>query len=438
MLPVNGKYTTARIMIDDVEKEAMAQIIAFINNESFTNPVVIMPDVHAGTGAVIGFTMELGDRVIPNVVGVDECCGMFYVRLSAGALFNILFDELDEKVRAAIPMGMNVHKTAILDMEKDFPWAELQKTAVEFTQKYNERYGTSYKTPVMDYRWFLDLCKRIDIDVNYAIKSLGTLGGGNHFIEIGRDDFGQVGVTVHSGSRNLGARMCNHWQRIAVHRRHERLGLIIDKDAEIAKIKAKYPKKEWNKRIKALAAHQKKVLASDDLEYLEGDDMFGYLLDSVFALVYADTSRRLMADIVINLLAETDRFEEISTVHNYISPKDFIIRKGAIASYTDRRMIIPFNMEEGLLIVDGRSNPDWNYSAPHGAGRRWSRRDAKKLLNQEQAEADLREAGVYASAVPLDEAKDAYKDSRAIEEAIGPTAHIIRRVVPLLNFKARK
>jgi RNA-splicing ligase RtcB len=315
-------------------------------------------------------------------------------------------------------------------------WEEVQKEAVLFAEKFNDRYNTKFRVPVFNHDWYNQMCHRVGVDTNYATCSIGTLGSGNHFIEIGVAEDGYIWVIVHSGSRNLGLKACNYWQGVAVEKRHQRLGLRVDKEAEIARIKATYPKREWNHHIKGINARNKRILASDHLEYLEGEDMFGYLLDSVFLYHYAHLSRQIMSRIIRELLGVDDYRESVNTVHNYVNYRDFIIRKGAVASYKHVGMIIPFNMEDGTLICEGKSNPEWNYSAPHGAGRLFSRGDAKRKLKLDKAKADMKAKGIYSSVIPLDEVRSAYKPAEVIEQAIGPTATIVHRIRPLMNFKA--
>lgn len=436
MLIFTGKYASACVMIDDVEKETIEQIFKFVNDDSFSNPIVVMPDTHAGKGAVIGFTMPFNQRVIPNVVGVDIACGMYSVKLHKDALNGIHLNVLDERIRAAIPMAQEVRRQPGLRMNSQFDWALLQKEVSLFASGFRERTGLIFKIPTTDEAWFGQLCRRVGIDMDYAVRSIGTLGSGNHFIEVGRDEEDFVWVTVHSGSRNLGLKIANHWQKVAVARRMERLGLVFDKETEIHKIKATYPKENWNDHIRALHGRHNKNLSSNGLEYLEGEDMYSYLIDSVFAYQYARHSRKLMSNIVLSLLGNPEVRESINTVHNYIDHHDFIIRKGAIASYKDHLMVVPFNMEDGLLICEGKSNPEWNFSAPHGAGRLFSRTKAKAELNVDAARSSMKEKGIYTSVLPPDELRGAYKPAEVIEQAIEPTASIVHRVRPILNLKA--
>jgi RNA-splicing ligase RtcB len=205
MITLPGKYSTAKIMIDQIEPECMAQVISFINHPAFTNPVAIMPDTHSGKGSVIGFTMPLTDKVIPNVIGVDIGCGMLSVNLEKQSLD---YQEIDRQIRENIPFGVNVHSRGIYHMKNEFPWEASNKRIVGLFKRFGEEQKIFY-----DMDWFSSKCKQIKIDQAYAINSIGTLGGGNHFIEFGTSEAtGDIWLTVHSGSRNFGKRVCDFWQ----------------------------------------------------------------------------------------------------------------------------------------------------------------------------------------------------------------------------------
>lgn len=397
MITINGKYTTAKVMIDNVESSCLSQIYNFVNNEAFTNPVAIMPDTHAGMGTVIGFTMKLGDKVIPNTIGVDIGCGMRMLTLGKNIFSDMEKEEIDENIRFTIPFGFNVNEKPVIDMENDFPWLEAVKEAIDFTNAFNRRFNTEFSATAFSYEWFLEKCKKIGMDTVRAELSIGTLGGGNHFIEVGKSEVtGNYAITVHTGSRQYGEKTCRFWQTIA--------------------------KETVGKR--------------GGYEYLEGENMFGYLMDMLFAQKYAQFNRITILKRIKEKVGYENGIEEIESVHNYIDFNDFIIRKGAITSYEGQKMIIPFNMRDGLLICEGKSNQEWNYSAPHGAGRVMSRGEAKKRILLEKFRDDMK--GVYSTSVckaTLDEAPDAYKDPSIIEEAIGPTAEIVDRVKPVINLK---
>jgi tRNA-splicing ligase RtcB len=391
MLEYKGKYGKAKVMIDDIDQATVSQIYEFLNHEAFTNSVAIMPDTHAGNGAVIGFTMKMTNMIIPNVVGVDINCGMHSINVGKHCLVKWTRPQIDELIRKYIPFGTNAH-TKPMKLNDDF-WTRVNEEHRLFTMKYNKRFGTSYNLKIHDDKWLDQKC--IDINMNYTrvIQSMGTLGGGNHFIELGQSEkTGDYWFTVHSGSRQFGLKICNYWQRKA---------------------------------------------GKGALAYLTGDDMFGYLSDMVVAQMYAHYNRHTMIDLILEAcdLSWSNVKGEMSTAHNFIDFNDFIIRKGAIRSYKGQQMIIPLNMEDGILICEGKSNPEWNFSAPHGAGRLGSRRWAKETLDLEKSEQNMKEKNIYFSKLPKDELKGAYKDSSVIENSIGPTANIIDKIKPVIAMK---
>ncbi len=443
MITVKGKYTVAYVMIDSIDEETLKQINTIVNHPAFTNPIYIMPDTHAGKGAVIGFTMEMGQCIIPNIVGVDINCGMLTFEIEN--LWPFKHDptphylNIDREIRKKIPFGTEVHTNSTYSYKiAHFPWKMVNEEARLFTLAYNKRYSTNYAPPKYNKEWFVDKCEQIGMDVHRAIKSIGTLGGGNHFIEIGKCQEGRFWVTIHSGSRQFGQKIASFWQKKAAE------NMMINKlgsmENAIRKIKEELPKQRWQKEIiKAKKARKYKV---NGLEYLEGSDMFGYLTDMVFTQAYADENRKVMKELVLEVVIKKLNGEKIACSHNYIDFRDFIIRKGAISAYKGEGMIIPFNMEDGTLICEGKGNPEWNYSAPHGAGRLWSRSKAKKVAEEkglvEAARKRMKQGGIYASSLPADELCSAYKDCAVIEEAIKPTVRIIRRIKPIIAIKEHK
>jgi len=436
MITVTGKYTTAKIMIDYVEESAMSQIHHFVNHLAFTNPIAIMSDVHAGKGSVIGFTMQMTDKIIPNVIGVDIACGMQSINIGKNLVTTLA--EMDRQIRNEIPFGQNVQEKAVFNFKNDFPWHRVNVLAEKFSTEYHKKYGIRLLPPKYDMDWFMVKCQDIGIDVRRAINSIGSLGGGNHFIETGvsqkNDDYW---ITIHSGSRNFGLKICNYWQGKA------RKILTQDKKAELEAIinNARIEFKTEPRKIKETIAaartemHLGENINMNGCEWLEGDNASSYLFDMIFAQVYADMNREHMIRLIEDILG-IDRIDEIITVHNFIDFKDFVIRKGAIRSYKDERMIIPFNMRDGILVCEGKSNEEWNFSAPHGAGRLMSRSQAKKKLILDDFQTQME--GIYSTSVglgTLDEAPNAYKDAKIIEDAIGPTAIIIDRIRPIHNMK---
>lgn len=406
MFEINGKYTNAQVMIDVIEEGCFKQIQGFVNHPAFTNPVAIMPDTHAGKGSVIGFTMPMTDKTIPNVIGVDIGCGIRAVK------FNFDFDSslnnlatIDKNIRKHIPLGFEVNSHALCNI----------------------------KDVVEDQSEFLELCKKIGADSDNVEKSIGSLGGGNHFIEIGKDLNNEYWLTIHTGSRNFGLKVANYYQKLAesILKESQKSASQSERDRILSSV----PPRERGAALKAM--HLKyNIGLPKDLAWLEDGLADEYIRAMVIAQDYAQTNREIIIDKILktcNFTAE----ESIESVHNYIDPTDKIIRKGAIRAYTYEKMIIPFNMRDGILICEGRSNKDWNYSAPHGAGRVMSRSAAKKNLKlnkfQEQMQ-DVFSTSVNAST--LDEAPDCYKSSNIIEDAIAPTAKIINRIIPIYNLKA--
>ena len=432
MIPLTGKYTSAKIMIDDVEESAMAQIVSFLNHPAFTEPVAIMSDVHAGKGSVIGFTMPLTAKVIPNIVGVDIGCGV--VSVNIGKTLPLSLDLIDHKIRQNIPFGTDIHAKPVLNMEKEFPWRQATVLAQKFSVAYRGRFG---ETEAVDYTmdWFLEKCGAIrDKGIHRFLNSFGTLGGGNHFIELGLSDLGDYWLTVHTGSRNFGKCVCEYWQNKA--RKFVQVDRRNDIQAEIERMKREITDgKALFHRIKEFKAQVKLGVDTGQTEWLEGQNAAGYLYDMIFSQVYAEVNRKHILKIVYDILG-LQPVDSIESVHNYIDFRDFIIRKGAIRSYEGERFILPFNMRDGILICTGRSAPDWNFSAPHGAGRLMGRSHAKKTLSLEEFKTQMQ--GIYSTSVgpgTLDESPMAYKDSRVIEEAIGPTAAVIGRIKPVLSMK---
>lgn len=402
MFEIKGKYTTAKVMIDNIEPECMAQIVSMTNNEAFTNPIAIMPDTHSGKGSVIGFTMEVGDKIIPNIVGVDIGCGMLSFCIGKVKLDHV---ELDKKIREQIPFGMNVREVP----------AKLATAIVS---------GPLYK----------ELYNRVGIDEKYALNSIGSLGGGNHFCEIGVDENENTWITIHTGSRNLGKKVCEYWQNIATLKSINK-GMSFNDGVKL--IKTNFPKSEWNKEIGILRNKMNMTkIRSTGLEYLEGEDKDGYLNDMYMAQNYAKLNRRVIRNVILDILKLISYMliDEIETVHNFIDPVDNIIRKGAIRSYKGEVCIIPFNPAVGLLFCEGKSNSEWNYSAPHGAGRIMSRSAAKKNITNEMAEKSM--GKVFSTNIPIDENPLVYKDPLIIEKCIEPTITILNRVIPIHSMKA--
>lgn len=429
MFEINGKFTNAKIFIDEVDETTLSQIYSMINCEAFNNPISIMPDCHAGAGSVIGFTMPLGDKIIPNVVGVDISCGMLARKVEGKVYFTNKkeFEEFDNFVKTKIPFGFEIHKKSVINVERHFPYQEALKIAMNFKTSYEQKFNkTIPSVPNYNYEWFKNKCKQVGVDCKKIEASLGSVGGGNHFIEVGKDLSKQLWITVHSGSRHFGKKVCEYWQKRAQ---------IIDHTNDINEIiKNTKDKSQIQSRIQEFK--NKQISKPKGLEWLEDIDYFGYLYDMIFCQVYASINRKIISDMIIKDYLKSYPSEEIESIHNYIDFKDMVIRKGAISSYQNQKMVIPFNMKDGILVCEGKSNSEWNYSAPHGAGRIMSRSKAKASLNLEDYKKEME--GIYSTCISkytLDESPMVYKNPEMIKKCIEPTAIIIDRIEPILNIK---
>lgn len=386
-----------------IENEAVKQIEKLSEYEPYKDSQIrIMPDVHAGKGCTVGTTMILDKAVTPNLVGVDIGCGMYVVPLGK---VEIDLEKFDKVVNTKIPCGFNIHDKA-------------QRVYMGLNM--------------------LNCRKAIDIDM--ANRSIGSLGGGNHFIEINEDSDGDKYLVIHSGSRNLGVKVCGYYQQIAVKQGEQR---IKDKSVIIAELKAQGREKEIQSVIKE--ARKNTVPFDKDLAHLEGGNMEAYLYDMGITQNYAKLNRKTIADLILcefpELVANATELP-FHTIHNYIEivlGRQPILRKGAVSAYKGEQLIIPMNMRDGSLICVGKGNADWNWSAPHGAGRLMSRKKAKESINI----SDFQEAmnGIYSTSVcesTIDEAPQVYKPMQSIIDAIGDTVRIVKRIKPIYNFKAKQ
>jgi len=392
-----GKYGKATSMIDEMDEATVGQIYEFLNHEAFTNQIAIMPDCHKGNGAVIGFTMPLDKKVIPNIVGVDIGCGMTSINVGKRVFEKFTREDIDDIIRRKIPFGPKYTINDVFEKEWDRFYKGTNRAIREFVMAYNRYTGRStlhidYPLRYVDQDLMIEKCDMIGMDYHRYIHSMGTLGGGNHFIEISNSkETGDYWLTVHSGSRQFGLKVCQYHQRNA---------------------------------------------GKGALAYLEDVDAFEYLVDMVIAQRYADMNRMVMATEIMKSL-DLMASETVVSVHNFIDFNDFIIRKGAITSYKDQKMVIPWNMEDGIILCEGKSNPEWNYSAPHGAGRAGSRSWAKKRFSSEVAHDRMKSKGIFSSCVPVDEVKEAYKDPSIVEKYLDPTATVIDRLKTVMNFKSK-
>lgn len=398
MLEIKGKVNTAICYAKVIEDEAIEQIRRMCDYE-FTagSKIRIMPDVHAGKGCTIGTTMTVTDKAVPNIVGVDIGCGMYTVELGKAALN---METLDAAAHY-IPSGMAV-------------WEGRQ-----------ERFDL---TGLRCYRALKD-AKRLE-------RSLGTLGGGNHFIEIDMAADGTNYLVIHSGSRNLGKQVAEHYQRLAVELSRGKEEYYARRDALIAEYKAAGRRGEIQAALKALHWTAHEAAVPEDLCFVYGSYLEDYLHDVEICQRFARRSREKMAEIILERIGLSAR-ESFHTIHNYIDTDEMILRKGAIAAHAGEKVLIPINMRDGSVLAVGKGNPDWNCSAPHGAGRLMSRSAARARLDMEEYRREM--AGVYTTSVneaTLDEAPMAYKSLADIIDVIRESVDVIEVLKPIYNFKA--
>ena len=396
MIELRGKYAEAKVFTDVVDQESISQVISLLNQPyAQGSRVRMMPDIHAGAGCTVGTTMTIGDKICPNLVGVDIGCGMETVRVKEK---HMELQKLDKLIRAEIPSGFAVrskpHRYA-----KEIDLEELR-------------------------------CAK-HVDLLRAEKSLGTLGGGNHFIEANKDDEGNLYIVIHSGSRRLGLEIANYYQNAGFRALNDRR-----KDGEdlITELKRQGRQSE----ISGLLAELKKqpVNIPKPLAYVEGNLLQDYLHDMAIAQAYAGLNRRAMMDTILKGMG-LKAAERFTTIHNYIDLEHGILRKGAVSAQEGERLLIPINMRDGSLICIGKGNEDWNFSAPHGAGRLMSRSEAKQSFTVHEFKKQME--GIYTTSVgsaTLDECPMAYKSMADIVDNIGPTAEIVNIIKPIYNFKA--
>lgn len=398
MIEIKGLHNTAKCFCGSLEEAAAAQIKAVCDQPFFKDcKIRIMPDVHTGMGCTIGTTMTVVDKVVPGMVGVDIGCGMETVKIAEK---EIDFEKLDSLIRKEIPYGMNVRKI---------------------------HHPLNYQINVEELR-----CGPY-VNLSRARLSIGTLGGGNHFIEIDKSEDGSLYLIVHSGSRHLGTEVAEYYQK------QGRFALWQGANYQIAEMIKRMKEEGRGREIQATIQELRKehpVEFPKALAYVEGKLFEDYIHDMRLTQYFAMLNRKAMTDVIINGM-DFHPVEEFTTIHNYIDTDKMILRKGAVSAEKDEKLLIPINMRDGSLICRGKGNEDWNYSAPHGAGRLMSRTAAKYNLSLEEYEQEMK--GIFSSCVcrdTLDEAPMAYKGMDEILSQIGPSAAVIEVIKPVYNFKA--
>lgn len=402
MFEIKGKYNTAKVFTDLIEESAVKQLKTMMDQEFMAGSTVrIMPDVHAGKGCTIGTTMTIPDKVCPNLVGVDIGCGMTTISLYER---DIDLDNLDKVIREYVPSGFNVHAA-----EPDYIDFDIVNESLN-----NLR------------------CKD-HVDLNRARLSVGTLGGGNHFIEVDKDDEGHLYLVIHSGSRHLGHEIATYYQNLA---EKQMAGNDTDSiNKVIDKLKAEGRHREIADEL--LKLKDRRIDIPKDLAYLTGDPFDAYIHDMEIAQNYACLNRRAMMFTILEHAGLTWNYA-FDTIHNYIDVGNTVIlRKGAVSAKLGEVLLIPMNMRDGSLICKGKGNKDWNYSAPHGAGRLMSRAQAKKQFSVDEFRDSM--SGIYTTSVgddTLDECPMAYKPMQSIVDNISDTVEIANVIRPIYNFKA--
>lgn len=397
MIELQGKYATAKVFTDVVDNESISQVINLLNQPYIEGSRVrMMPDIHAGAGCTIGTTMTIKDKICPNLVGVDIGCGMETIRIKET---HIEPQKLDKVIRSGIPSGFEIRKKAHR-FAKDIDLSELY------------------------------CAKKVNLDRAY--NSIGTLGGGNHFIEANQDEDGNIYIVVHSGSRHLGLEIANFYQEAA----YKALTSYSKEEieAKVAELKAAGRQKEIQSVLKQLKAKHSPV--PKPLAYVEGELFEAYLHDMWIAQRFANLNRQAMMDTIVKDMG-FHVVEQFTTIHNYIDVENMILRKGAVSAQAGEKLLIPINMRDGSLICVGKGNGDWNYSAPHGAGRLMSRSAAKQTFTVSEFKKEM--DGIYTTSVgrsTLDECPMAYKNMADIVDNIEPTVTIEAVIKPIYNFKA--
>lgn len=397
MIELRGKYGEAKVFTDVVDQESISQVINLLNQPYVEGSRVrMMPDIHAGAGCTIGTTMTITDKICPNLVGVDIGCGMETIRIREK---HIEMQQLDKLIRQEIPSGFAIRTKP-------------------------HRYAKEIDLEALHCAKHVDLLR--------AEKSIGTLGGGNHFIEANKDDEGNIYIVVHSGSRHLGLQIANYYQNAGFKALTSYKPEEIE--AAISKLKAEGRQSEIQKTLQEMKSKHSYI--PKPLAYVEGELLEQYLHDMKIAQEFAMLNRKAMIDVIVKGLG-VHVVEQFTTVHNYIDTENKILRKGAVSAQAGEVLLIPINMRDGSLICVGKGNEDWNCSAPHGAGRLMSRSAAKESFTVSEFKKQME--GIYTTSVgrsTLDECPMAYKRIEDIVDNIDPTVEIKAIIKPIYNFKA--
>lgn len=444
----NGIVFLNKFLID---KGTMSQIHKMLVHPA-TSHMRVMPDCHRGSGCCVGYTSQLTTKIVPKFIGGDIGCGMITYKIPTKymdinysddvnkiTINGQLLSELDVKIRQLIPMGNgNNFQSDMLDenikhLEKI--WIPVADNAMQFAQKYKEKYNVDISSYIPDYslEWLKNKCQTFKSNFENDILSLGTLGGGNHFIELNKSETGDIYVTIHSGSRNIGQKICQyHQSKINDTKYYDR-----DKYNQIKKKTARsFQGKQFHQIMEDV---KQKLINETHPDYLETEEAYNYYFDMIFAQHFARLNRYVMLQKILNVINHKIKINKdniIESIHNYIDFDDFIIRKGAIKASKDVKCVIALNMRDGILICSGKGNTNWNQSAAHGAGRVINRQEAFSKLQMKKFEAEMK--NIYSSSVvveTLDESPMVYRNIEIIKEALEPTIQIIEQIPPIMNLK---
>ena len=391
----DDKMEKLKIFAKTIEEKAITQIHEMNESEAYGESMIrIMPDCHAGKGCTVGTVIKVEGRAVPNTVGVDIGCGMLVAEFKN---LDLDLKRLDEVVNTKVPSGFNIHEQ-----------------------------------PVREFNALNDLLCHNVVEYEKTLCSIGSLGGGNHFIEVDKDDNGSTYIVIHSGSRNLGLKVCNYYQNVAANQRKdvsEEIRILVEK------MKSEGRAREIPDELKKI----KRPKVSKALAWLSGDKLSDYLHDMNIVQQYAQLNRETILDIICQAMDITPD-STFHTIHNYIdlTGPEVILRKGAVSAQKGEKLIIPMNMRDGSLLCTGKGNADWLCSAPHGAGRLMSRKAAHNTITLEEFESSMQ--GIYSTSVcseTIDESPMAYKPMQEIIECIHPTVTIDNIIRPVYNFKAK-
>lgn len=441
----------AKIFVDEIKRGKVdemtyKQIKAMVQSSGISHARV-MPDCQAATDCVVGFTAHLTDKVIPAWIGNDIGCGIIAYRLGVldgGELSQKELKRFDVNIRKAVPMGtygsFTVHPTAIVsnkDIDEMCQSAkfEAEQFVIQFKMKHIDLNFEVPPVPSYGIEWFRKKCKQVYINYHLALRALGSLGAGNHFIELDRSDTGVYWLTVHSGSRSFGSKICAlHQGRLMKQKAFDR----VSYEREERRLKKMHKKNatEYANELMKLKARLQEV-EENPVNFLSGAMAFDYFYDLIFANQYAKLNRRLILKTILDFLkAEYDQTQIVESIHNTIDMRDFILRKGAIAAHKDEKCLVALNMRDGILLCKGKGEEDWNFSCAHGAGRIGSRASAMNELSMSGFRSEM--SGIYSSSVVkecLDESPSAYKESRMIMNIISQTVDIVEQLRPVVNIK---